>query len=160
MSSQYSQQVYALLFGEILGVSKTELLPMSVIAILSSGIAVFFCRPLLLSSFAPELAKAQGVDPMRMELVFLAMLALATALALPVVGALLVFSLLVGPAAAARALTDKPFRSITLSVVLSLLTVWLAIALSYATNWPVGFFVGGFGALFYGAGRLWGKHRA
>jgi zinc/manganese transport system permease protein len=155
MSRQYSQQVYALLFGEVLGVSTTEILPVAAIGSLSVAIAAVFFRPLLLCSISPELAEVQGVSSRRMELWFLTILALATALSLPVVGALLVFSLMVGPAAVARTLTDSPLLATLLSVVLSLVTVWTAIALSYMTNWPVGFFVGGLGAIFYGLGRVW-----
>jgi zinc/manganese transport system permease protein len=83
-------------------------------------------------------------------------------MALPVVGALLVFSLMVGPAAAARSLTDRPLLALHLSVVISLLTVWAAIALSYVSNWPVGFFVGGLGAVCYFAGRgsAWARTRS
>ncbi len=91
----------------------------------------------------------------RMELWFLTILALATAMALPVVGALLVFSLMVGPAAAARSVTARPVAAMLLSAGFALVTVWGAIALSYVSDWPVGFFVGGFGAVWYGLGRAW-----
>jgi zinc/manganese transport system permease protein len=81
--------------------------------------------------------------------------ALATAMALPVVGALLVFSLMVGPASAARALTDRPLPAMCVSAGLSLVTVWAAIALSFVSDWPIGFFVGGLSAVAYAAGRIW-----
>ena len=55
-------------------------------------------------------------------------------MAVPVVGALLVFSLLVGPASAARSLVDHPFVAMALSVGISLVSVWASIALSYLTN--------------------------
>jgi zinc/manganese transport system permease protein len=90
-----------------------------------------------------------------MEILFLGVVALATAMALPVVGALLVFSLMVGPASAARALTDRPLRAMLLSAGLSVATVWIAIALSFESDWPIGFFVGGLSALTYSAGRIW-----
>jgi zinc/manganese transport system permease protein len=66
-----------------------------------------------------------------------------------VVGALLMFSLMIGPAAAARSVTARPGAALALSVVIALATVWLSIALSYQTNWPLGFFVGIIGAAFY-----------
>ena len=81
----------------------------------------------------------------------------------PVVGALLIFSLMIGPPAAARSFTDRPLAAIGLSVVLALATVWLAIASSYLTNWPVGFFVGSLSAGCYGVGRglaAWRRSRA
>jgi zinc/manganese transport system permease protein len=110
-------------------------------------------RPLLLSSVSPELATARGVSARRMEFLFLSVLGLATAAALPVVGALLVFSLMTGPAAAARGFTSRPQISILLSVVFALATVWAALALSYITNWPVGFFVGTLAVVDYALGR-------
>jgi zinc/manganese transport system permease protein len=155
MTSEYSQQVYALLFGEVLGVSAGDVTPIAAISAVSIAIIAVLFRPLLLSSVSPELGEARGVSRHRMEVWFLTILALATAMALPVVGALLVFSLMVGPAAAARSVTDRPFLAMLLSVSFALVTVWASIALSYVTNWPVGFFVGGLGAMAYGLGRAW-----
>ena len=68
------------------------------------------------------------------------MVALTAAMALPVVGALLVFSLMVGPPSAARALTDRPLRAIALSAGISVMTVVASIALSFASDWPIGSF--------------------
>ena len=68
--------------------------------------------------------------------------ALATAMAVPVVGTLLVFSLMIGAPAAARTVTDRPGRALVLSVVIALVAVGAAIAGSYQTDYPVGFFVG------------------
>jgi zinc/manganese transport system permease protein len=153
MTSEYSQQVYALLFGEVLGVSNSELAPVAAISAFLVAVTAALFRPLLLSSVSPDLAKARGVSGGTMELAFLTILALATAMALPVVGALLVFSLMVGPAAAARSLTNQPHLAICVSVGISLVTVWTAIALSYLSNWPVGFFVGVLGAACYGLGH-------
>ena len=84
-----------------------------------------------------------------MELAFLLVMALATSMTVPVVGALLMFSLMIGPAAAARAVTARPGVAMALSAAIALVTVWLSIALSYRTNWPLGFFVGIAGAAFY-----------
>ena len=84
---------------------------------------------------------------------FLLVIALATAMTVPVVGALLIFSLMIGPPAAARSLTARPLGAMALSVALALVTVWAAIASSYLSNWPVGFFVGMLSAACYGLGR-------
>ena len=92
-----------------------------------------------------------------MEVLFLGVLALATSMALPVVGTLLVFSLMVGPASAARALTDHSLSAMLFSAAISVVTVWAAIALSFGSDWPIGFFVGGLSAFAYGAGRTWAQ---
>ncbi len=152
-STEYEPEIFSLLFGEVLGVSTTEILPVGLLAIACIGAVAFLYRPLMLASIVPEIAEARGVRTYRMEMAFLVVLALATAMTVPVVGALLIFSLMIGPPAAARSITNRPPVAIGLSVVLALLTVWLAIASSYWTNWPVGFFVGMYGAGCYGVGR-------
>jgi len=152
VSSQYAEETYSLLFGEVFGVSRGEVLPilgLGVAAGLAIGIAF---RPLMLTSAVPEVAEARGVSTRRAELYFLIVMALATSMTVPVVGALLMFSLMIGPAAAARSVTARPGTALALSVLISLATVWLSIALSYETNWPLGFFVGIIGAAFYLAG--------
>ena len=93
------------------------------------------------------------------EICFLLVVALATAMTVPVVGALLIFSLMIGPPAAARSLTSRPGIAMILSIVIALVTVWMAIAASYLYNWPIGFFVGALGALAYGGGRAWAAWR-
>ena len=148
-STEYAQEAYALLFGEVFGVAQDEVLPIIVLGVLSiAAIAVMF-RPLLLSSALPEVAEARGLSPRRLDLAFLLVMALATSMTVPVVGALLMFSLMIGPAAAARSLTARPVLAMTLSVVIALITVWAGIAVSYYSNWPLGFFVGIAGAAFY-----------
>lgn len=154
MTSEYSQEVYSLLFGEVLGIDTGEVAPVAIAGAVSLGTFGLFYRPLLLSSLSPELGQVRGVSARRMEILFLCILALSTAMALPVVGALLVFSLMIAPPAVARSLTDRPTLAILLSALIAVGTVWLAIAASYITNWPVGFFVGAAGAAFYGLERL------
>ena len=72
----------------------------------------------------------------------------------PVVGALLSFSLTVGPPAAARLMTRRPASALAVSVALSVLTLWVSIASSYQTNLPVGFYVGALSALVYVVARV------
>ena len=154
-STQYAQEAYSLLFGEVFGVSTAEVLPIVVLGAVSVAAIVVMFRPLLLSSVLPEVAEARGVPPRRLELAFLLVMALATSMTVPVVGALLMFSLMIGPAAAARSLTARPGLAMTLSVLIALVTVWIAIAASYQSNWPLGFFVGVIGAAFFLAGKAW-----
>jgi zinc/manganese transport system permease protein len=73
---------------------------------------------------------------------------------IPVVGAFLMFSLMIAPAGTARTLTSNPARALALSVAIALAIIWTAIVASYESNWPIGFYVGtiGFGA--YALGRV------
>jgi zinc/manganese transport system permease protein len=159
LSSDYAPAVEALLFGEILGVSPAELIPTAVIAggcVIS--LAVLY-RPLLLSTVLPEAGEAMGVRAAHVQVAFLLTVALATAMTVPVVGTLLVFSLMIGAPAAARAVTDRPGRALALSVAVASLAVSVAIAASYETDYPVGFFVGTVSAGCYLLGRLAGTRR-
>jgi zinc/manganese transport system permease protein len=154
-TTQYEPEIYSLLFGEVLGVSSTQLLPVAVLGgVCIAAVAVLY-RPLMLSSLVPEVAEAKGIRGFRIEIAFLIVVALATAMTVPVVGALLIFSLMIGPPAAARSFTSRPVLAMLLSVVIALVTVWAAIAASYVYNWPVGFFVGTLAAVCYGIGRGW-----
>jgi zinc/manganese transport system permease protein len=117
------------------------------------AIALLF-RPLLLSAITPEVAMARGIKPAQMEICFLLVVAAATTMTVPVVGALLLFTLMIGPPAAARTLTPRPGHALALSIALALACIWIALAAAYLTNWPVGFFVGSLSALAYGAARL------
>jgi zinc/manganese transport system permease protein len=154
-TTEYAPEIYSLLFGEVLGISVNEIAPVAALGAVCIVAIIVMYRPLMLSSVMPELAEARGVRAYRIEMCFLAVLALATSMALPVVGALLIFSLMIGPPAAARAVTNRPLVAMGLSVVIALATVWIAIAVSYHTNWPVGFFVGMIAAVCYAAGRIW-----
>jgi zinc/manganese transport system permease protein len=153
-SSEYAPEIYSLLFGEVLGISSNEIAPVAILAAVTVVALTVIYRPLLLSSAMPALGEARGIRAARVETVFLVLLALATSMALPVVGALLIFSLMIGPPAAARSFTDKPGFAIGLSMLVALGTVWAAIAASYQTNWPVGFFVGALSAVWYAVGRI------
>ncbi len=154
-TTEYFQATYALLFGEILGVSRAELWPVFALSSASIALVVVLFRPLLLNSVSPEIAETMGVSARVMDVLFLGVVALATAMAVPVVGTLLVFSLMVGPASAARALTDRPLGAMLLSAGLAVVMVWAAITLSFVSDWPVGFFVGALSAIAYFAGRVW-----
>ena len=154
-TSEYEPEIYSLLFGEVLGVSSSELLPVAILGALCIVAILGLYRPLTLSSAVPDIAEARGIQSYRIEICFLIVVALATAMTVPVVGALLIFSLMIGPPAAARSLTSRPALAMLWSVVIALLTVWIAIAASYQLNWPVGFFVGTLSALSYAIGRGW-----
>jgi zinc/manganese transport system permease protein len=159
VSTQYAAETYSLLFGEVFGVAAGEVLPIVALgAACVAAVAVVF-RPLMLSSAMPEVAESRGVPARRMELCFLLILAMATSMAVPVVGALLMFSLMIGPPAAARSFTARPGLAMSLAVGFALVTVWTGIIVAYETAWPLGFFVGIMGAAFYLAGRGWAAWR-
>jgi zinc/manganese transport system permease protein len=159
LSTEYSEVTYSLLFGEVFGIGSNVLLPIAALGAVSVAVIALLYRPLLLASALPEVADARGVSTRRMELCFLIVMALATSMTVPVVGALLMFALMIGPAAAARSFTRRPGHAIALAIVIALATVWIGIAASYHTNWPLGFFVGIIAAGFFLAGQGWSAVR-
>jgi zinc/manganese transport system permease protein len=159
LGSLYGPLVYALLFGEVLGIANNQVLPTIYLAAACLlGVGLLY-RPLLLSTVLPEAGRAGGVPAAPMDFLFLGLLALLTTMTVPVVGTLLIFSLTIGAPSAARAVTDRPSRAILLSVLLAVVTVWIAIAAAYWTNYPIGFFVGAISAASYLAGRAWTGRR-
>jgi len=154
MSTEYAPEIYALLFGEVLGIGANEVGPTLALASLSLLVIAAVYRPLLVSSVLEVSSRSRTRRSSAMELVFLLVVAIVTTMAVPVVGTLLIFTLMVAPAGAARLLADRPHRAILLSVAIAVVTVWISIAASYLTNWPVGFFVGVGGAVAYALARI------
>jgi zinc/manganese transport system permease protein len=152
-STEYEPEIFSLLFGEILGVSRGQIVPVAVLGAVCVLFVGVLYRRLLLTSLAPEIAAAQGLRPELVDTAFLVVIACATTMTVPVVGALLIFTLMIGPPAAARCFTDRAEIALALSVLFALVTVWAALACSYASNWPVGFYVSVFSAGWFAAGR-------
>ena len=155
LGNEYSSEVFALLFGQILGVSAAEVGPIAILGVVAIVAMVILYRRLLVSSVLPDMAAARGISEFRMSLAFALIVAIVTTMSVPVVGALLLFSLLVGPAAAARSFSANPLVAIPLSIGFALLTVWASIAAAYYSELPVGFFVTLGSAVLYGIGRGW-----
>jgi zinc/manganese transport system permease protein len=136
-----AQGIYSFLFGTILGIADRDVVITLVVAVLSLAALAFIGRPLVFSTVDPDVAEARGVRVQSLSLAFLVILALAVAITVQIVGTLLIFALLVAPAASALQLTARPMRALGLSVLLSLAFTWLGLALAYFSDLPVGFFI-------------------
>lgn len=154
ITNAYSHSAYALLFGQIVGVSSAQVTQTALIGMLGIALWIALYRPLLFLTVSKEQAMAQGVPARLLEILFLVLVGLVCAITLPTVGALLSFSLLIGPAATAIQITKRPYQTILLSVVLSVLTMWLALLLAYDSGWPVSFFLTSAIAAEYGLVRI------
>ena len=137
----YAQEAYALLFGEILGISVQEVAVTALVASIALVAMVAMYRPLLFASVDQDLARAKGVPTVALSIAFMAVLALAVTDAVQVVGVLLIFALIVTPAAIAIRFTSRPAFAIGLGVALSLSFTWLGLAISYYSPHPVSFFI-------------------
>jgi len=149
-------QATALLFGNVLAVSVETIKVLFVLAILSLALLAIISRPLLFASLQPELAEAKGLRPRLYSIVFLVITALATAESVQIVGVLLVFALMVGPAATALRLSNNVLRGIVLSMVIALVEAWLGITLAFYTDWPTTFWIAALSTGFYCAAYLAG----
>ncbi|MCY0876152.1 MAG: metal ABC transporter permease [Firmicutes bacterium] len=158
-NNEYAAGAIALLFGQIVGVSTGEVIDTAVLAALCLALLVVLYRPLLFASVAPDNAEARGVSLRSIDIWFLVVIGIATAVTVPIVGALLSFSLLVGPAAAASYLTHRPSHAMMLSVAIALLSLWIGVALAYDTGWPVGFFVATLVVIAYAVARITAQWR-
>lgn len=128
----------AYLFGDILAVGWDDVAWLGLGA-LAIGLALaWLWQPLLNATVHAELAHVEGVDVRRMELLFMLLLALVVALAMKVVGILLVTSMLVVPAAAARAFTRTPEAMALIAIAIGALSVGLGLWGSFAVDAPAG----------------------
>jgi zinc/manganese transport system permease protein len=130
-----------LLFGTPLGVTTGQVLLLAVIGLVVLGVLAVIGRPLLFASHDPELALARGVPVKSLGAVFLVLVGTATAAASELTGALLVFAMLVVPAATATRLTGRPALAMALAVVIGLLVSWVGLAISFYQPYPLGFFL-------------------
>jgi zinc/manganese transport system permease protein len=131
----------SLLFGTFLGITRQQVAVLFVVAIAAVSLVGLAARPLLFSSIDSDVAAARGIRVRLLGLAFLVVLGLAVAETSQITGALLVFSLLVTPAATAQRLTLRPGLGVALSVAIALGVTWLGLALAYFSVYPVGFYV-------------------
>jgi len=150
----YATQVTALLFGNVLGVNESTLAVLASLGVVSLLALAAIMRPLLFASLQPELAEAKGVSLRLVSVLFLAIAALAVAACTQIVGVLLVFTLMVGPAAAAQNLTTRLSAGLVLAAGLALLQAWLGVTLAFYTDWPTSFWITALSAVVYGASLL------
>jgi zinc/manganese transport system permease protein len=137
----YATAATSLLFGDVLGVDLPTVYGLLGLAVFTLGVLGFIARPLLFASLNPELAEAKGVKLTALGIIFLGLVGLTTAAAAQIVGVLLVFALMVGPAATAQRLTVRVVPGLILAASIALTQAWAGIALSYFTDWPASFWI-------------------
>jgi zinc/manganese transport system permease protein len=129
-----------LLFGTFLGVSRHEVLILALVALAVVGLMALMWRPLLFASLDRDVAASRGIPVRVLDAGFLLVLALAVAATSQITGVLLVFALLVAPAASAQRITMRPLAGLLLSIVFALLIAWFGLGFAYFSIYPVGFF--------------------
>jgi zinc/manganese transport system permease protein len=145
----FAAQATSLLFGNVLAVDIATIWTLLGLGAVSLAALALISRPLLFASIQPELAEAKGVNLRLFSVLFLAIVGLATAECAQIVGVLLVFTLMVCPAAAAQRLTSRFGLGVLLSMGLALAQAWLGITLAFYTDWPSSFWITALSALIY-----------
>ncbi|MER7989730.1 metal ABC transporter permease [Streptomyces noursei] len=133
-----------ILFGTFLGITSSQVTVLSGVGVAVLAVLALIGRPLLFASVDPQVAAGRGVPVRALSVVFLALLGAATAEAGQITGTLLVFALMVIPAATAQALTARPVLSLVLTVLLAFAATWLGLVAAYYSPYPLGFFVTSF----------------
>jgi zinc/manganese transport system permease protein len=134
--------INSLLFGSFLGITTAQVTVLAVVAAVALGVLAVLGRPLLFASADPDVAAARGV------------LGAATAEAGQITGTLLVFALLVMPAATAQQLTARPAAGLLVSVLIAVVVTWAGLITAYYSPYPIGFYVTTFAFAGYVAARL------
>jgi zinc/manganese transport system permease protein len=130
-----------LLFGTVVGISDSQVLVLALVALGTLAALVVLGRPLLFASVDADVASARGVPARGVSVLFLVLLGLAVAETSQVTGVLLVFALLLMPAASAQAITARPGLGLLLTVALGLAVVWAGLGIAYFSVYPAGFFI-------------------
>ena len=139
--SGYAERVYSILFGQIVGISQENVLFTALSSFLTLVLLIILFRPLLFSSFDPEVAEARGVPVNLLGQVFLVLVAITVSIAVQIVGALLFFTLLIGPAATTVRIVQRPLWAILLAIILGICYTWLGIFFAANGTWPVSFYI-------------------
>ncbi len=144
----------SLLFGTFLGITQGQVVTLLVVAIITLLPLAIIGRPLFFTSVDGSVARAAGVPTRFLGVAFLLLLGMAVAATAEITGALLVFALLVTPAATAQLLTAHPAVGLALSVVLAFLVTWIGLGIAYFSPYPVGFWVTSLSFALYALVRL------
>jgi zinc/manganese transport system permease protein len=139
--SGYATEAYSLLFGEILGISASDVVVTTIATVIILAIIVIIYRPLLFMSLDPDVAEAKGVPVYALNIIFLMLVGAATAISVQVVGVLLIFGLMVTPAAVAQRLARHPFHGVLISVLIAVAATWFGLFVSFYVPYPVSFFI-------------------
>lgn len=150
---------FALLTGQIVGVGYSGLLMLVVVSMVVGAVLAVTYRPMLFATVDPDVAEARGVPVRALGIVFAALVGLTAAQGVQIVGALLVMSLLITPAAAAARITSSPARAIALSIVFAEIAAVGGIMLSLAPGVPISVFVTMIAVAIYLLCRLVGRYR-
>ncbi len=133
--------VVSILFGQILGVEQSQVGLTLVIGVVTLVLIAAMYRPLLFASIDEDVAEARGVPVRTLSIGFVMTVGLAVAVSVQVVGILLIFALVVTPAAIAERVCRSPLQALFVGVVIALASTWIGLFVAYFTPYPVSFYI-------------------
>jgi zinc/manganese transport system permease protein len=159
VSTKLAGEAVNILFGNILAISPADVQFVILFASVSLVAVGIMYRPLLFASLDPEIAEARGLPVRGLGVAFMLLLGFAVATAVQVVGVLLIFALLILPAASGQQLTARPARAIAWAVGIGVVCVWLGLLIGFYLPYPPSFFITTLAFLSYVATRQLGPGR-
>jgi zinc/manganese transport system permease protein len=144
----------------VLAISHRQLVSFAILlAVLGLSIGIVY-RPLLFSSVNALVAEAKGVPVRALSVIFMALLGLTVTMAVQAVGTLLLFALVVTPAATAIMLTPRPVLAMVICATINLCAVWLGLGASAMFNLPPSFPIVTIACVIWSAVRVGSRRRA
>ncbi|HLM70593.1 MAG TPA: metal ABC transporter permease [Thermoplasmata archaeon] len=137
----YATEAYSILFGEVLGISDSGVLFTLEASLVVLGVMALIYRRLLFASLDEDVAEAKGLPMLALGLIFMILLAVTISIAVQVIGVLLIFALMVTPAATAVRLTRRPLMAVVVSVSIAIFAIWLGLFISWYEPYPPSFFI-------------------
>lgn len=141
LATRNSSTLTNVLFGNLLAISTEQLLSFLTLLVLTALGISFIFRPLLFSSVNSKVAEAKGIPVRALSIAFMVLLGLTVTMAVQAVGTLLLFALVVTPAATALMLTARPVAAMAASAVIGLVSVWVGLTFSAMFNLPPSFVI-------------------
>lgn len=141
LATKSSSTMTNVLFGNLLAISGEQLATFAILLVLLAVCIGCIYRPLLFASVNVDVAQAKGLPVRWLSITFMALLGLAVTMAVQAVGTLLLFALVVTPAATAIMLTPRPPKAMIISTVISVASVWLGVSISAMFNLPPSFVI-------------------
>jgi len=145
----YAERVYSILYGNILGINQIDVLVTTVLSAVTISLLFILFRPLLFSSLDPTVAETRGIPVRLLTITFLTLVAITISISVQVVGALLIFTLLIGPPATAMRIVQRPLWTILIAILLGVSYTWLGIffaangffGISGTDMWPASVYI-------------------
>ncbi|TNF70218.1 MAG: metal ABC transporter permease [Gammaproteobacteria bacterium] len=150
--SGYAGSVMSIMFGNLLAVSLQQIYLLIILSVTLLAILISVFRPLWFSTLEPDLATAMRLPVKLLTVIFFCLVAITVTMACQVVGALLVFALLIGPGVIANQWAKTLTSNLITSITVSIISVWLSLYLAFYLNLPISFCVTFLITLFYIAG--------